>query len=134
MGNWLLVVLVMLATHRLTRLVVVDEIPLVKIPRDKAVDWLDPVAPGKRAPLGGFGRSIAYLMGCPWCTSAYTGGIVVLLTSLTASLPTPLLVWAASSSVTGLIASFEARHEQIWEAAELEKERLHAMKARQWRS
>jgi hypothetical protein len=112
MPAWLLVLLVFMAVHRLTRLMVADEIPLVKVPRDKAVNWLDPDVPGRRAPWGGFGRSIAYLATCPWCTSAYTGGAVVGLTAWLVGLPVPWLVWAAASSFTGWAASAESEHEQ----------------------
>lgn len=112
MPTWLLVALVFLATHRLTRLAIADEIPLVKVPRDAAVNWLDPEAAGARAPWGGFGRSVAYLLGCPWCMSVWVGAWVVGLTAWLVGLPAPWLVWVASSSVTGLVASWESEHEQ----------------------
>jgi hypothetical protein len=115
MPTWLLVALVILATHRLTRLAVADEIPLVKVPRDAAVNWLDPETPGKQAPLGGLGRSIAYLLGCPWCMSVWVGGGVVWLTVHYVGLPAPWLVWLAASSVTGWAASAESEHEQRWQ-------------------
>lgn len=112
MPTWLLVLLVFLATHRLTRLVVADEIPLVKAPRDAIVNWLDPDRPKRRAPLGGFGRSIAYLITCPWCMSGWTGGAIVWATAYLVDLPVPWLVWAAASSFTGWAASAESEHEQ----------------------
>src|SRR5688572_6745591 len=111
MPTWLLVVLVVVAIHRLTRLAVADEIPLVKVPRDAIVGWLDPDPP-KRAPLRGFGRSVAYLMTCPWCMSMWVGGFVVWATAYLVGLPVPVLVWLAASSVTGWAASAESEHEQ----------------------
>ena len=108
---WLLTLLVVLAVHRLTRLAIADEIPVVKVPRDRIVDWLDPVA-GRRGHWGGFGRSVAYLLGCPWCMSVWVGAFVVWGTAWTVGLPVPWLVWAAASSVTGWAASAESEHDQ----------------------
>lgn len=119
---WLLVLLVILAIHRLTRLAVADEIPLVKVPRDKAVDWLDPLN-GRLPPWGGFGKSIAYLLGCPWCMSVWVGGFVVWGTAWLHGLPVPWLVWAAASSVTGWAAAAESEHDQRWK---LNEQRLAA--------
>lgn len=118
MPAWLLVLLVFLAVHRLTRLAIADEIPVVKVPRDWVVNRLDPDVPGARPAWGGFGRSVAYLLGCPWCMSAWTGGLVVWLTAWLVGLPVPWLVWLAASSVTGLIASAESEHEQRYELNE----------------
>lgn len=121
MHEWLLVLLLIVAVHRLTRLAVADEIPLVKVPRDTIVDWLDPVgAAGQppKPPLGGFGRSIAYLLTCPWCMSMWVGGALVWATTWWVSVPVPLLVWLAASSVTGWAASAESEHEQRHELAQ----------------
>lgn len=118
MPAWLLVLLVFLAVHRLTRLAIADEIPVVKLPRDWIVNRLDPDVPGVRPAWGRFGRSVAYLLGCPWCMSMYMGGLVVWLTAWLVGLPAPWLVWLAASSVTGLIASVESEHEQRYELNE----------------
>jgi uncharacterized protein DUF1360 len=131
MPAWLLVLLVVVATHRLTRLAVADEIPLVKVPRDAAVNWLDPTTPGARAPWGGFGRSVAYLLGCPWCMSIWVGGVLVWLTAVMVGLPAPWLVWLAASSVTGWAASAESEHEQRYELNEQAMTRGRAEAARQ---
>jgi hypothetical protein len=114
---WLLTILVIVTVHRLTRLAVADEIPLVKVPRDTVVNWLDPID-GRRGHWGGLGRSIAYLLGCPWCMSVWVGGVVVWLTVWLHGLPVPWLVWAAASSVTGWAASAESEHEQRWKLNE----------------
>lgn len=116
-NGWLLVILVILAIHRLTRLAVADEIPIVKVPRDAAVNWLDPLD-GRPAPWGGFGKSVAYLLGCPWCMSVWVGAVVVWGTVLVHGLPVPWLVWAAASSVTGWAASAESEHDQRWKLNE----------------
>lgn len=116
MPVWLLVILVIITVHRVTRLAVADELPLVRVPREWAVNWLDPGT--GRAPLGGFGRSIAYLLTCPWCMSFWVGAAVVWATAHTVGLPAPVLVWVAASSVTGWAASAEAEHEQRWQLAD----------------
>lgn len=130
MPAWLLVVLIFLATHRLTRLVIADNVPIVKIPRDRAIEWLDPTPeqvqrnPSAKGHWSGTGRALAYLLECPWCMSVYVGGAVVLLTDLFVSVPAPWLVWIAASTVTGFMANFEARQDQAHALAEIEKRRV----------
>jgi hypothetical protein len=178
MPAWLLVLLIFLATHRLTRLAIADDVPIVKVPRDALIRFLDPTPemmaaePGLKghwngrspnhgllvvafvqlvlgaavvtyevvagqeglAALAGIlffvmvaitgivasgaaGRALAYLLECPWCMSAWVGGLVVLGTDLCLSVPAPFLVWIAASTVTGLIGNLEARHDQGYELA-----------------
>lgn len=135
MPAWLLMVLIFLATHRVSRLLTRDEIPLVKVPRDALITFFDPtpqdVAAGRassrkrsRAEM-----SIAYLLTCDWCMSTHVGGWIVLATALTIGLPAPLLVWAAASTVTGLIASWEGEHDLRWETMDLELQRRRVEQA-----
>lgn len=139
MQAWLLVLLIFLATHRLTRLAVADEVPVVKIPRDAAIKFFDPtpqqrsVDPTAKGHWGNTGRALAYLLECPWCMSAYTGALVVFVTDLFVSVPAPFLVWIAASTVTGLIGNIEARHDQAYELAEIEKRRALAAEQRETR-
>lgn len=170
------VLLIFLVVHRLTRLAVADEIPVVKVPREWLVSHLDP-DPGKppnplpqwyvaltftttallgvavavcaevgwvgagivagvaamfalllglAAYLPAVGRSVAYLLECPWCMSVWVGAGVVWLTADTVGVVWPWLVWAASSSVTGLIGAAESAHDQRYELAELELDRRRA--------
>lgn len=114
--NWLLIFLIFAATHRATLFLVADKLPLVKAPRDWLTRKLDPrdntgktVEP---APLGGFGRALAYLITCERCTSAWVGGAIVWAATQYVSVPYPWLVWAASSSVTSLLAAVEGWGEQ----------------------
>lgn len=129
MPAWLTVLLIFLATHRLTRLAIADEVPIVKVPRDAAIRFLDPTPeqlaanPTLKGHWGGTGKALAYLLECPWCMSAYTGAVVVIGVDLATSLPLPWLVWGAASTVTGLIADYEARQDQAHELAEIEKRR-----------
>jgi hypothetical protein len=139
MPAWLLVLLIFLATHRLTRLAVADEVPVVKVPREAAIKFLDPTPeqraadPTAKGHWGGTGRALAYLLECPWCMSAYTGGLVVLVADVVLSVPAPFLVWIAASTVTGLIGNLEARHDQRYELAEIEKRRALAAEQREAR-
>lgn len=121
--GWLVVVLIALATFRLTRLVVKDTIPAVKVPRDAIVNWLDPDDAWKiewlasrelagkpyldppSGHLGAVGKSLAYLLSCPWCMSVWVGAAVTYATNLWVSVPMPWLTWAAACAVTGLLAN-----------------------------
>lgn len=107
--------LLIVATHRVTRLVVRDEFPLIKIPRDALANWLDPRDEhghmAEPSPMGKLGRSIAYLVECDWCMSVWVGGALVLATDYAVGVPWPWLVWAACSTGTGLIAATEQRIE-----------------------
>lgn len=109
MSNLALLLVLALATHRVTRLLTRDQVPVIKRPRDLVLAWIDPRdTEGHevgRAPLGGFGRSIAYLMECDWCMSVWVAGALTWATATTVGLPLPWLVWPALSTVTGLIAS-----------------------------
>lgn len=194
MNGWLLVFLIFVATHRLTRLAIKDEVPVVKVPRDALIKFLDPT-PEQRAAdpaarghwngrpknltlfwIGGvalfwgvvyagiaaangnvgraaavavvtavvaltlgvigsgdIGSTLAYLLECPWCMSAYAGAAVVATTDLFLSVPAPFLVWIAASSVTGLVANVEVRHDQAYALAEIEKRRAEAAEQRETR-
>jgi Protein of unknown function (DUF1360) len=137
--EWLLVLLICVATHRLTRLAVADEVPVVKIPRDAAIKFLDPTPqqraadPAARGHWGSTGRAFAYLLECPWCMSVWVGGFLVWITAFTVGIPWPWLVWPAASTVTGLIANYEARQDQQHELAEVEKRRALAAEQREAR-
>lgn len=81
-----------LATHRLTRLVLEDEVtrPL----RERVLE----AAPDGR---------LAYFLTCPWCVSVWVGAGFAALTAaapVTAAAAGAVLAW---SSVTGLLASLE---------------------------
>lgn len=75
-----------LASRRLTRLVIEDEIT------QEFREWIhnNPNIPGK----------VKYLITCPWCVSIYTAALVTLTRKHSPQLNTIL----ASSQVTGLMA------------------------------
>jgi hypothetical protein len=92
----LLVVLVLLATYRITRLLVADEFPPIRAPRE----WISDRWPNS---------SVAYLVNCPWCTGAYVAAGIVAGVDWWTDHPvlTPALLIAAASGVAGLIAAVE---------------------------
>lgn len=108
----LIVVLFVLATHRLTRLVIRDEVPLVAIPRDwiletfGAYSYDGTLTGGKR--WGTLGWALAYVFTCDWCMSIWVGYVLLLVAWLTGvDMPVPWLVPLVASSITGLIAERE---------------------------
>lgn len=117
MTPWILVVLTCLATHRLTRLLTRDHLPLVAVPREKIVNYLDPatvvdgvpVFPAPRRPWGVVGWSLAFLLECDWCMSVWAAGAIVAaeVYGFHLAVPYPLLLVGAASTVTGLIATHE---------------------------
>lgn len=136
MPLWLTVLLLFLATHRVTRLLVEDKIPLVAWPREKAIAFLDPT-PEQRAAnpklhghWGALGRSLAYLLECPWCMSMYVGGVLVAITAQVAHGVAGwlwVLVWLAASTFTGFTAGIvESEHELRYRLLEAQARRAEA--------
>lgn len=122
MGVSELVLLVglILATIRLTRLLVVDEFPPAKWLRTRII-WLfaevddDGVAKPDRqrwGRLAGLVFPLAYLWTCPWCMSAWAGLAVWGVTDWRLSVPYPWLIVALGSLGAGLLAMAESAHEQ----------------------
>jgi hypothetical protein len=132
--HWMTVFLTCLATYRLTRFVTRDALPLVSVPRR----WIDknwnPFPDDnvwdsyKRSPQAakdivikalsdggiksrptGWKRSIAYLIGCAWCTSIWVGAGVSAFVMIFIGLSWPwfILLWLTASAVTGLVAQRE---------------------------
>lgn len=95
MNELLLVALVALASHRLTRLVTSDRIG--DRPRNAILARLDPDG------------LTAYLVTCSWCAGFWVAGLVTAVTAVTVGLPVPLLVWPATATVVGLLATWEDR-------------------------
>jgi hypothetical protein len=104
MSDGLFFLILVLAVHRGTHLVVEDQLPLVRRPRD----WL--VARKPEGPL-------AYLVNCFWCSSVWVSAVAVgLLYVWTPSgwdgVPAPLALGAALS--TG--AAFVETVLEYWDA------------------
>lgn len=122
MPLWLIVVLTVIATHRVTRIVTRDAIPLVATPREAFVQrWAGfsdaKTREEKRMSLNGkktngFMKSLAYLWECDWCASVWVGAGITYGTYLTTDLGdhhwfVAILVALTASSGTGLIAQRE---------------------------
>lgn len=90
-----LLILVIGATARLTRLVTTDHV--LDTPREALLDRLNPTG------------MLTYLLGCRWCVSVYTGAATTIYATITAGnvwCAAPLAALTASQA-TGLLASME---------------------------
>lgn len=99
-----------LATFRLTRLIVKDDMPLVYYPRE----WII-----KRRPTHGMHPSTAEpyvnfwymgeLVSCPWCASAWVSGALTFGTWIArhghGGLPVPVLIWLSVWGVGAWLAA-----------------------------
>jgi hypothetical protein len=95
MNPWLLLVVLGLATYRVTRVVVLDGFPPVRAPRE----WIMKHGP----------EWLADLVSCHYCASAYVSGGLVTLADLFGSVPMPGLTWLAAWAIGALIADWDAR-------------------------
>lgn len=146
----LLVLGLLAATWRATRLLVVDEFPPVKAIREgfirvfAVVDESGMVRAGRgphwgektaeatlgthvvRAAAGvlrGLAHAIAYVWTCQWCMSVYAGAALVTLADWRLSVPYPWLVVASGSALAGAMSWIETEHDQRWEIRQREVER-----------
>jgi hypothetical protein len=122
-----MLILMCLTTWTLTRLIVTDTLPFVRVPRDAITAWLDPRDETNRPiqrvgkdgkpqepALGVVGRWLAYLLTCPRCMSAWVGGAVVIATDHWYSVPAPWLVWGGAWAVASWLANLEMWAEERW--------------------
>lgn len=108
MSDWLLVLLVALATHRATRLVTRDHI--LGRPRLAVQEWFEDHWEQRTELVSDsdeWQSAGAYFLSCPFCMSVWIGGAIVAATAFTVGLPVPVLVWAAVSTAAGLLARLE---------------------------
>ena len=131
MNPWLLLVLLCLATHRLTRLAVDDHLPVIAVPRERIrhyfgeFDTQGNLIAGRN--LGIVGWSIAYLTGCSWCFSPYIATGLVFGVLGDVSIPAPWLWVAAASTITGLLSGVvESEHELRYRKMEAEIDHLRS--------
>lgn len=98
----LLIVVMGLATYRLTRLVVRDEFPPVRVPRE----WLAGTEEAGYADGRGPGW-LGDLVTCHWCASGWLSlGLVAGVDAFT-SVPLPVVVWFAVWGIGALVAHLE---------------------------
>jgi len=129
-STWLLLIVLSLATFRLTRLVVKDDFPPVLWMRDHVAggwrpmtdaEWNSIRVPGAKIPFDHrpindvenrwvtrwkwVPQWLADLISCAWCASGWVSGALVLLAAFTIGLPAPLLSWFAVWGAGSLLAS-----------------------------
>lgn len=108
MNTWLLLVILSLATFRLTRLVVEDDLPpllwlRVKIATMRPTKIVTPARGEPHADYWWLGQLIT----CPWCASAYvSAGLVGATWGLGYSLPVPIFFWLAVWALGALVCHF----------------------------
>lgn len=93
------IVLLCVATYRLSRLVTKDTMPLVA----------GPIARIETAVRKRFGAAWAEGLRCPWCVSVWLGGALTLITAVTVGVGLPWLVWPVTSAAAGLLDCLEDR-------------------------
>ncbi|MWA07805.1 DUF1360 domain-containing protein [Streptomyces sp. BA2] len=106
MHTALLLLVMTLATYRLTRLVVKDDFPpLLWIRHKLAGGWAGPDqdVPVYRARWSP--QWLADLVSCPWCASAWVALGVLGGTAMAVAVPVPVLVWLAVWAGAALLAS-----------------------------
>lgn len=99
--GWLLL-LVTVASYRLTRLVAVDTFPPVQWVRDRLTGDDPLVTRWRWVPSW-----LSKLVSCVWCSSVWVAGGVTLATTIWLGLPLPLLVWATAASGAAWICHLE---------------------------
>lgn len=106
MDTALLLVVMTLATYRLTRLLVTDAFPPIRWVRNKlAGGWAGPDqdVPIYRAPWSP--QWLADLVSCSWCASGWVSLGIVLGSAATIGVPAPILVWPAVWAGGALLAA-----------------------------
>jgi hypothetical protein len=101
MSVWLWLVLLSLATFRLTRLVTRDDFPPILWAR-----WRLQHAKPSITKVDGTQDYwwLGELVSCPWCASAYISGALVGGVTVWYGMPAPLLVWLSVWGAGALIA------------------------------
>jgi len=95
MSTWLLVVLVGLASARLTRLLVLDALPPLAVARMRVRErWGDD-------------SWQAYLAHCPWCVGVYVAAAVTAAATACYGMPAPVLVWLTAAWLAGFLTVIE---------------------------
>jgi Protein of unknown function (DUF1360) len=129
--NWLLWFGLIVATWRVTRLLIKDSFPPVKLLRDWIIKtfWHE-VDDDERFVWrlgttrwqkfwGTVGHSFAYVWTCSWCMSVWVSAALWWIAVWTGlSVPLPWLMMAAASGFSGLMGAWDARHDQAYEEAE----------------
>src|SRR5688500_10134512 len=122
MPLWLLLILVVFATHRATRLITRDAFPPLAAPREAfAFRWArygdaktreDKRKTESGKPTNALMASLAYLWECDWCASMYVSAALTYLAWRWTELGgqhwlVAALLWLSASGLTGPIAQRE---------------------------
>ncbi len=99
--GWLLL-LVTVASYRLTRLIVDDTFPPVAWVRERLTGESSTASRWSWVP-----EWVSALVSCSWCASVWVAGGVTLLTAVWIGLPLPLLVWAVAASGAAWLSHLE---------------------------
>jgi len=117
--HWLVALLAVFATFRVTRLITRDEIPIIALPREAFVQrwatYIDAKTPEKRRVSLTHKKtnivmsSLAYLWECDWCMSVWVAAGIGIGTFhwIDAWWWQIILLAASASAITGLIAQRE---------------------------
>jgi ribosomal protein L37AE/L43A len=119
LSHWFVFLLAIFATHRVTRLLTRDQMPLIAVPREafaqrwavyegaKTAEQRCISLNGKRTNI--VMRSLAYLWECDWCMSVWVGAAIAYGTYhwINAWAWQVALLGATASTITGLIAQRE---------------------------
>lgn len=106
MSYGLLLILMVLAAFRLTRLIVEDDFPPIAWMRE----YVREARPHVRKEIDADGKYeyrwwwLGELVSCHWCASAYVAAGVVGLSTVVVSVPLPVLWWLAVWAGAALIA------------------------------
>lgn len=111
-----LLVLLVVGTHRATRIVTRDRLPLVCVPREAFIErWgVYEDADDRRVSINGkqtnvFMSSLAYLWECDWCMSIWIGSGATYLTWRFPETMLWVLAALTASSLTGFLVKIETR-------------------------
>lgn len=122
--NVLLMLGLLVAVWRVTRLLVRDEFPPVRKIREwmiatfAVVNGEGEIVAGRR--WGGLGYAVGYVWTCPWCMSVWVGLGVWAAADWRLSVPYPWLLVAAGSGLSGVLEWVESGVEQRWKLREAE--------------
>lgn len=131
--SWLLWIGSLFAVWRITRLLVKDQFPPVRLLREWVIEtfWRDELVPRADGNVKiidrrwftfwrAFGHSLAYVFTCMWCMSFWIALAWWLIAALWLgySLPLPVVFIAVASGLTGLLGDLQDRIEQSWQEAD----------------
>ena len=113
MSDLVTVILIALATYRISRFFAVDTLfEPVRLPVQEWFErrWLRRQPAEDQADMAAseqWNSKVSYLLSCPWCLSIWVGAGVVAGVDYLTSVPLPMLVWLTSSAVAGFLSSKE---------------------------